>query len=68
MIALKVRQDGISASQQSELGRRAELDYAESMMYSTAGLLHGTEVEQSEVEKPDAYTMQLSAILAERFQ
>ena len=66
MIALKVKNESVTASQQSELGRRAELDYAEAMMYSTAGLLHGTEAEQSVEETPDAYTMQLSAILAER--
>lgn len=66
MLVLDVQQDTATLLVQSELGRKAELDYAESMMYSSAGLNNGAETTFVPASaKPDAYTMQLNAILAE---
>lgn len=67
MIATQVRQDNATNKAQTTLGRKAELDYAETMMYSAAGLNNGLEAANAGSTKtaPDAYTMQLSAILAE---
>lgn len=67
MFAPDVQQDTATLLVQSELGRKAELDYAESMMYSSAGLNNGVEAITfvPAPAKPDTYTMQLNAILAE---
>lgn len=67
MFVSNVQQDTATFTIQSKLGRQAELDYAESMLFSSAGLSNGAESIGSvpTSAKPDAYTMQLNAILAE---
>lgn len=67
MYVLDAQQGTATLKIQSELGRNAELDYAESMLFSSAGLNNGAESTSfvSAPTTPDAYTMQLNAILAQ---